>query len=589
MKRKVLVTALILAICFAFIPLMPNMEANAYYVSPEEYEAMYKINNAGQCKTFINDNGGSCTVSGNKVTLTSDLFLDKEIIIQNNENNPMIIDLNGHKIQDTTTGRYDFKGYGLIYKNGKGTLDIINSSTKVDADGFPEGGIFTNTVTCVNSRDGVLNMKDVTVLNRSKDGSNEEEGAAVILLETKADITHCRVITSDSGIAVKDYSVAHINDTLFTYVEGLDEGVIGLFVVPEDYHYSVNYSKTYLNNCTFDITSFNPEYDNGGIAIYNQTIDGEVNVNNCSINSSGYGVGGYGHFNINGGEINAQREFGLYITAPGNATVGGNAKIKGRVGIVLENNEWDEDGQVIKLEPSLTLKSCTVESNKGQNSYFGPGQIKAKDIIADGYEGIPNLVHPITYGPQGEEKADLEHYQTKEKIIVIAPEFDTAKLAKTKYTYTGKTITPKVIVRSANDSILEKGVDYDLTYATGRKAVGKYKVTVKLKGDYSGTKNLYFTIVPKVPAIKSMTAGTKSLKVTATTKPTAKGASTYQIAYRVKGTSTWKYATTTSATKTIKSLKKGKVYQVRMRAFKTVNKVKYYSDWSPIKVTKKIK
>ena len=59
-----------------------------------------------------------------------------------------------------------------------------------------------------------------------------------------------------------------------------------------------------------------------------------------------------------------------------------------------------------------------------------------------------------------------------------------------------------------NGTTLKKGTDFTVTYASGRKNAGTYKVTVKLKGNYSGS-------------------GTKTFKITkAANKLTAKGKST---------------------------------------------------------------
>ena len=43
---------------------------------------------------------------------------------------------------------------------------------------------------------------------------------------------------------------------------------------------------------------------------------------------------------------------------------------------------------------------------------------------------------------------------------------------------------------------LVNGTDYTVTYASGRVAVGTYKVTVNMKGNYTGTKTLSFKINP---------------------------------------------------------------------------------------------
>lgn len=70
----------------------------------------------------------------------------------------------------------------------------------------------------------------------------------------------------------------------------------------------------------------------------------------------------------------------------------------------------------------------------------------------------------------------------------------TPRLSSTVFTYNGKVKTPKVVVKNSKGNTLEKNTDYTVTYAKGRKKVGKYKVTVKLKGKYKGSKKLYFKI-----------------------------------------------------------------------------------------------
>ena len=73
-------------------------------------------------------------------------------------------------------------------------------------------------------------------------------------------------------------------------------------------------------------------------------------------------------------------------------------------------------------------------------------------------------------------------------------------------TYNGKVRTPKVIVKDRTGKTLVKNTDYTVSYAKGRKYVGKYAVKITFKGKYSGTKTLYFTIKPKATSISSLTA-----------------------------------------------------------------------------------
>lgn len=70
-------------------------------------------------------------------------------------------------------------------------------------------------------------------------------------------------------------------------------------------------------------------------------------------------------------------------------------------------------------------------------------------------------------------------------------------LSTTTYTYNGKVRKPSVTVKDSKGNKISSS-NYTITYASGRKAVGTYKVTVKFKSKYSGTKTLYFKIKPAV-------------------------------------------------------------------------------------------
>ena len=91
---------------------------------------------------------------------------------------------------------------------------------------------------------------------------------------------------------------------------------------------------------------------------------------------------------------------------------------------------------------------------------------------------------------------------------------------------------------------------------------------------------------PKKASIKTLTAGRKKLTVTMTASPAKMGGTKYQIAYRIKDSSKWSYKNTSSAKLTIKSLKKGKKYTVKVRA---VRDGAVYGPWSKAKTSKKIK
>ena len=179
-------------------------------------------------------------------------------------------------------------------------------------------------------------------------------------------------------------------------------------------------------------------------------------------------------------------------------------------------------------------------------------------------------------------------YSDWSKIKALNPTPTNIKLSKSSYTYNGKKITPSVTIKDKKGKTLKKDVDYKISYASGRKEVGKYKVTITFKGNYSGKKTVYFKINPKGTSVSSVTAAKRSLKVKLK-KQTTK-TSGYQIQYSTSKkfssakTVTIKSNKTTSAT--LKNLKSKKTYYVRVRTYKTVKGTKYYSGWSSAKVKK---
>ncbi|MGN0531830.1 MAG: leucine-rich repeat protein [Eubacterium sp.] len=161
----------------------------------------------------------------------------------------------------------------------------------------------------------------------------------------------------------------------------------------------------------------------------------------------------------------------------------------------------------------------------------------------------------------------------------------SVKLSGTSYTYNGKVKTPSVTVKNTAGKTLVKNTDYTVSYASGRKNVGKYAVKVTFKGKYSGTKTLYFTIKPKATSISSISAKSKGFTVKWYRRSTQ--TTGYQVQYSTsskftgpKTVTVSKYSTTS---KTVSKLKAKKRYYVRVRTYKIVNGTRYYSSWSKYK------
>lgn len=160
-----------------------------------------------------------------------------------------------------------------------------------------------------------------------------------------------------------------------------------------------------------------------------------------------------------------------------------------------------------------------------------------------------------------------------------------ADAAATAFTYNGKAKAPAIIVKDGNRTLSE-GIEYELSGTTNATAPGTYVVTVEGIGNYKGSADITYQINPKQASVKSATPGKRKLTVKAAAAPSTCGFSKYQIGYKLKTSKTWKYTTTTTQSKTISSLKKGKVYQVKIRAYKNSST---YGPWSKTVTAKKIK
>lgn len=166
------------------------------------------------------------------------------------------------------------------------------------------------------------------------------------------------------------------------------------------------------------------------------------------------------------------------------------------------------------------------------------------------------------------------------------------RLSATSYIYDGKAKTPSVSVKDSAGKTLKMNTDYTVTYSTGRKNVGSYSVTIKLKGNYSGTVQKTFIITPKSTSITKLTPGGK--KLTVKWKKQETQTTGYQIQYatssKLKDAKTVTVSKNKTTSKTISKLKAKKKYYVRIRTYKTIKvngkSVKLYSSWSKVRSVK---
>lgn len=150
----------------------------------------------------------------------------------------------------------------------------------------------------------------------------------------------------------------------------------------------------------------------------------------------------------------------------------------------------------------------------------------------------------------------------------------TIKLNTTKYTYNGKAKTPVVTVKDSKGNTLKEKSDYTLIYGSGRKNAGRYSVTVKFQGKYSGEKKLYFYVLPSKTS--KMTAANTTTSIKMKWKKVT-GTTGYKVELVSAKGKVLKSVHTNNLSYTFKNLSKATTYKVRVTAYKTIDSKKQYS------------
>ncbi|MDD6526359.1 MAG: fibronectin type III domain-containing protein [Oscillospiraceae bacterium] len=167
---------------------------------------------------------------------------------------------------------------------------------------------------------------------------------------------------------------------------------------------------------------------------------------------------------------------------------------------------------------------------------------------------------------------------------VVIPKIASISLSAKSYTYDGKVKTPTVTVKNSKGTTLKNGTDYTVSYASGRKTPGQYAVKITFKGNYSGSKTLYFTILPGVTSKIATTTNSSAIKIAWKAVPGATGYRVFQYDAKTK-----KYValkTTTGTSYTVTKLKSGTNYKFAVKAYSTVNgKVFWASGYKTITAT----
>ena len=251
---------------------------------------------------------------------------------------------------------------------------------------------------------------------------------------------------------------------------------------------------------------------------------------------------------------------------------------------------------------SKNINDCTFPDSLPNATYGGSAIVQPIEV----YDGATLLLEGTDYVIEGRNNVNAG---TAELVITGRGSYGGAKvmtfkilpkevtpsvtLSTSVYTYNRSVRTPAVTVKSGSVT-LKKDKDYAAAFASGRKNVGKYSVKVDLKGNYKGTKTVYLTINPKGTSISKLKKAKKAITVK-WKKQSAKMATSritgYQILLATNSSFTQNKKLVTvkgykKISKKVTKLKGKKKYYVKVRTYKTVSGVNYYSTWSKVKTTK---
>lgn len=142
--------------------------------------------------------------------------------------------------------------------------------------------------------------------------------------------------------------------------------------------------------------------------------------------------------------------------------------------------------------------------------------------------------------------------------------------------YTGKARTQTDLRVYIAGKALSKS-DYKVAYKNN-KNVGKATLTITGQGNYTGTITKTFIVKPRKVSNVKVTKGKKRVTV----RYKKQNGARYQIYYKKAGTKA-KTVKTAAVKRTIKKLKSGKTYTIKVRAYKKIGSKTYYGKYSKAK------
>ena len=235
--------------------------------------------------------------------------------------------------------------------------------------------------------------------------------------------------------------------------------------------------------------------------------------------------------------------------------------------LVLAETSYVYDGSYKKPAATVTLDGKVLQAGKDYTiSYRNNQNVGAATVIATGM-------------------GDYTGYTSKNFTITKRAMAGGTVSVASSVSFTGSNVTPSVTVKAAGRT-LTSGTDYTVSYSNN-KNVGTASVYVYGKGNYSGSLNAKFDIVPAKQQIQKLETRYKGFYIDWAQKGSATG---YDVEYSVNSNMSGAVSRHLTAnrpdTLTVSGLAGDKVYYVRVRSYTNTNGKVYYGAWSDVKSIK---
>lgn len=283
-------------------------------------------------------------------------------------------------------------------------------------------------------------------------------------------------------------------------------------------------------------------------------------------------------------------EEGYYIRLHEDSFVFEGQAVEPEFEICRENDKGEEE--VLTLQKDIDY-SVRFENNlqpSDQNANGSPVIIvEGIEKNGAGYCGTLKKEFEITGISEKEESVDasIRPQSTEPAVAAVSLGAGSVSLSATSYNYDGKAKVPAVTVKYGG-TVLKNGTDYTLQYKNNIR-IGTASVTVRGCGKYTGTKTVNYVI--KLGTSKLSSASSYSLIKVKWGK--VSGAYGYQIYRSTSKTSGFrKIKTITSGSTSTysdksKSLKLGRTYYYKVRAYAKSGGKTVYGSFTPVKAQKK--